>query len=73
MGQKSDFIREWRSGSFLISEVSWQFEISLPKAYKYIARFQKKDVEVSREKFRAHSTHPQKIAEKIDSIIIYFR
>lgn len=73
MEQKLEFINEWRSGNFSISELCRQFEISRPTAYKYIARFQAEGVEGLREKSRAHSTHPLKIAEEIENRIIYHR
>ena len=39
MDQKIEFINEWRSGQFSITQLSRQFEISRPTAYKWIKRF----------------------------------
>jgi transposase-like protein len=44
MEQKLEFITEWRSGNFTISELCRQFEISRPTAYKYIRRYEEKEL-----------------------------
>ena len=45
MEQKIEFITEWRSGNYTITELCRQFEISRPTAYKYIDRYKKEGLE----------------------------
>ncbi|MCB2218291.1 MAG: helix-turn-helix domain-containing protein, partial [Desulfobulbaceae bacterium] len=45
MEQKIEFITEWRSGQFAITELCRAFGISRTTAYKYINRFQEKGIE----------------------------
>jgi len=40
MEQKIEFICEWRSGKYTITEWCNAFEISRPTAYKLISRFE---------------------------------
>ena len=40
MEQKIEFICEWRTGNYTITELCRSFEISRPTAYKIIARFE---------------------------------
>ena len=41
MEQKIEFICEWRTGKYTITELCKGFNISRPTAYKIIARFKK--------------------------------
>ena len=43
MEQKIEFINEWRSGKYSLSDLSRAFGISRPTAYKWIRRYQEKD------------------------------
>ena len=45
MEQKIEFICEWRTGKYTITELCRSFGISRPTAYKIIARFEKKGYE----------------------------
>ncbi len=56
MEQKIEFINEWRSGAYKISELCRAFGISRPTAYKYIKRFQEEGV-VGLEEKKAEPTH----------------
>jgi uncharacterized membrane protein len=45
MEQKIEFICEWRTGKYTITELCRSFEISRPTAYKIIARFENEGYE----------------------------
>ena len=52
MEQKIEFICEWRTGKYTVTELSKRFEISRPTAYKIIARFEEKGYDGLRWIFR---------------------
>jgi transposase InsO family protein len=58
MNQKIEFICEWRTGKYTITELCKQFEISRPTAYKMIDRFENKGYEGLREEPRTPGKHP---------------
>ena len=53
MEQKIEFICEWRTGKYTITELCKSFGISRPTAYKIISRFEEKGydglIELSRK------------------------
>ena len=53
MEKKIEFICEWLSGKYTISELCRYYEISRPTAYLLICRYEKSGIEVLREKTRA--------------------
>ncbi|MBC8770641.1 transposase [Arenibacter sp. BSSL-BM3] len=65
MEQKIEFICEWRTGKYTITELCKGFEISRPTAYKLIARFEKQGFEALREQSRAPGKHPNATSEYI--------
>ena len=65
MEQKIEFICEWRTGKYTITELSKRFDISRPTAYKLIDRFEKRGYEGLRESSRAPSKHPNETADVI--------
>jgi len=73
MEQKIEFINEYKSGNYSITELCKQFEISRPTAYKYIKRFEKEGLGGLKEKSRIHKDHPHKIAKEIEDKIIKHR
>lgn len=73
MEQKIEFINEWRSGNYSISELCRQFDISRPTGYKYIKRFHAEGIEGLKERSRNHLTHPAKISPAIEDRIILYR
>ena len=73
MEQKIEFINEWNSGNYSITELCRQFEISRPTAYKYIKRFKQEGLNGLNERSRTHKGHPDKIAEEIEAGIIKHR
>ncbi len=73
MEQKIEFVNEWQSGNYSITELCRQFEISRPTAYKYIKRFKEEGLSGLKERPRVHKNHPRKIATKIENEIVKFR
>ncbi|MCP5061962.1 MAG: transposase [Ignavibacteriae bacterium] len=58
MEQKIEFICEWRTGKYTITELCENFEISRPTAYKLISRFEKQGFEGLKEQSRTPKKHP---------------
>ncbi|MCJ7465311.1 MAG: helix-turn-helix domain-containing protein [Maribacter sp.] len=70
MEQKIEFICEWRTGKYTITELCKSFEISRPTAYKLISRFEEQGFEALREQSRAPVKHPNATSENmIDGIL----
>jgi transposase InsO family protein len=66
MEQKIEFICEWRTGKYNITELCKVFEISRPTAYKLISRFEEKGYEGLRELSKKPQTiHPNATGEKV--------
>jgi len=65
MEQKIEFICEWRTGKYTITELCKNFEISRPTAYKFINRFEKQGFEGLKEKSRTPKKHPNATEENI--------
>ncbi len=60
MEQKIEFICEWRTGKYTITELCKSFEISRPSAYRLINRFE----EQGYDGLRAQSRTPENILMK---------
>lgn len=73
MEQKLEFINEWRSGAYSLTELCREFNISRPTAYKFIKRFQEEGVDGLYEKSRAHVHHPAKTTPEIEAAIVRLR
>ena len=73
MDQKIEFINEWRSGQFTITELSRYFEISRPTAYKWIKRYQEKGLKGLQELGRKPSNHPNKTPPEIEKRVVFYR
>ena len=73
MEQKIEFICEWRTGKYTITELCRAFEISRPTAYKLINRFEKKGFEALKEKSRTPKYHPNATKENIVDGILKLR
>jgi len=58
MEQKIEFVCEWRTGKYTITELCKNFSISRPTAYKLIDRFEKLGYEGLREQPRIPRKHP---------------
>ena len=65
MEQKIEFICEWRTGKYTITELCKNFEISRPTAYKFINRFEKLGFEGLKEQSRTPKKHPNATKENI--------
>jgi transposase InsO family protein/transposase-like protein len=65
MEQKIEFICEWITGKYTITELCKSFEISRPTAYRLIDRFEKKGYEGLREQSRTPRKHPNETKENI--------
>ena len=65
MEQKIEFICEWRSGNYSITELCRVFGISRPTAYKIIARFEEKGYDGLRELNKTPRSHPNQTDEKV--------
>jgi len=70
MEQKIEFVCEWRTGKYTITELCKSFEISRPTAYKLIKRFEKEGYEGLREQSRTPRRHPNATKEIIVEGII---
>ncbi len=70
MEQKIEFICEWRTGKYTLTELCRSFEISRPTAYKLIDRFENQGFEGLKEQSRKPGKHPNATDQKIvDSIL----
>jgi len=66
MEQKIEFICEWLTGKYSITELCRAFEIFRPTAYKIIARFENEGYERLRELSRKpRGTHPNATDQKV--------
>ena len=70
MEQKIEFICEWRTGKYTITELCKSFEISRPTAYKLISRFENEGFEGLKRQSRAPSKHPNATSENIVKSIL---
>ena len=70
MEQKIEFICEWRTGKYTVTELSRAFKISRPTAYKMIERFEKSGYDGLSGLLRSPKNHPNQTPDKIvDSIL----
>lgn len=65
MEQKVEFICEWRSGKYTITELCKEFEISRQTAYKLIGKFEKHGIEGLTNKSSGHQNHPLRTNDEI--------
>ena len=65
MEQKIEFICEWRTGKYTITELCKSFEISRPTAYRLINRFEEHGFDGLREQSRAPYKHPNATKENV--------
>ena len=70
MEQKIEFICEWRTGKYTITELCKNFEISRPTAYKLIHRFEKQGYEGLRYHSRTPRNHPNETKENVIKSIL---
>lgn len=70
MKQKIEFICEWRTGKYTVTELCKQFEISRPTAYKIISRFENQGYEGLREISRNPGIHPNETDIRVVEAIL---
>jgi len=64
--QKIEFICEWRTGNYTITELCRNFEISRPTAYKIIAQFENEDDRGPKElSKKPRGDHPNSTKENV--------
>ena len=73
MEQKVEFICEWLSGNYTITELCNEFRISRPTAYRLINRYEKMGIWGLMEQSRAPSNHPNKTKEDIIEKILFYK
>jgi transposase InsO family protein len=70
MEQKIEFICEWRTGKYTITDLCENFNISRPTAYKLIDRFEKQGYEGLKEYSRIPRKHPNETPKNIVKAIL---
>jgi len=67
MEQKIEFICEWRTGNYTITELCRSFEISRPTAYKIITRFENEGYEGLLKELsrKPRGIHPRSTSENV--------
>ncbi|VAV84973.1 Transposase, partial [hydrothermal vent metagenome] len=70
MEQKVEFICEWLTGNYTITELCSVFEISRPTAYKLIDRYENFGIEGLREKKSTPKYHPNKTNQEVEKSIL---
>ena len=70
MDQKIEFICEWRTGKYTITELCKAFEISRPTAYKLIYRLENYGIEGFKNMSKSPRNHPNKTKDGVEQKII---
>ena len=70
MDQKIEFICEWRTGKYTITELCKAFEISRPTAYKLIYRLENYGIEGFKNMSKSPRSHPNKTKDSVEQKII---
>src|SRR6056297_2597284 len=70
MEQKLEFICEWLSGKYTISELCRFYDISRPAAYLLINRYEKLGIEGLLERSRAPRSHPNRTKAEVEAKIL---
>jgi len=70
MEQKVEFICEWNSGKYTITELCKGFGISRPTAYKLIQRYEKYGIEGLLEHSKAPINHPNRTKKEVEDKIL---
>ena len=70
MEQKVEFIHEWLTGKYTITELCRSFGISRPTAYKLIARYESKGISGLIELKKAPINHPNRTNQKVEQSIL---
>ena len=70
MEQKVEFIHEWLTGKYTITELCRSFGISRPTAYKLIARYESNGISGLIELKKAPINHPNRTNQKVEQSIL---
>jgi transposase InsO family protein len=70
MEQKVEFICEWNTGKYTITELCRAFGISRPTAYRLISNFEKHGIAGLLEKSKAPRSHPNKTKKEIEDKVV---
>ena len=70
MEQKVEFICEWLSGQYTLTELCNHYEISRPTAYRLIQRYERNGIEGLLEQSRAPVHHPNATSSIIEDAIV---
>jgi len=70
MEQKVEFICEWNSGKYSITELCNAFEISRPTAYRLINCYEKFGIEGLLEQSKAPINHPNRTKKEVEEKIL---
>jgi transposase InsO family protein len=70
MEQKIEFICEWLTEKYTITELCKAFEISRPTAYKLISKYEDFGIEGLRENSKAPINHPNRTSDKVINEIL---
>lgn len=73
MEQKVEFICEWRTGKYSITELCKTFNISRPTAYKFITRFENDGIEGLKKQSTAPKKHPNSTKDEVIKNIIQLK
>ena len=73
MDSKMEFINEYRSGAWTMTELCRQFGISRPLGYKYLRRFEKQGFSGLEEASRAPKAHPNQTPARQEAMILELR
>ena len=73
MDQKVEFICEWNTGKYTITELCNGFGISRPTAYRLIGRYEKHGIEGLREQSKSPIHHPNRTKEYVEDKILQFK
>ena len=70
MEQKVEFICEWNTGKYTITELCQAFGISRPTAYRLIFNYENHGIEGLLEKSKAPRRHPNKTKKEIEDKVL---
>lgn len=73
MEQKVEFICEWLSEKYSITELCNKFGISRPSGYRLIGRYEKHGIEGLLDQSRAPINHPNRTKEEVEKKILDLR
>ncbi|TLX72408.1 transposase [Labilibacter sediminis] len=73
MEQKVEFICEWRTQKYSLTELCKAFGISRPTAYKLIHRFEEKGIEGLKEITKSPRNHPNKTKQIVEDRILQLK